>query len=300
MEQIDYRGWENCYRLANERIEAIITADVGPRVIHFGFVGGENEFWEDQALSGKTGGTEWVNYGGHRLWHAPEVLPRTYAPDNDPVKVSEVDGWLRFQQPVEQSTGIQKTLELRLAAKAAQVEVIHRLRNTNPWTVELAPWALSVMAPGGTAILPLPPRGSHKGNLTPTSTLALWAYTDLRDPRWTWGTRYLLLRQEPEASSPQKIGASVPAGWIAYARQGHLFVKKFAYHESGTYPDKGCNVEFFTNSAILELESLGPLAALNPGSEVVHRENWQLYADVPVPLNDEMVIEELLPRLNER
>ena len=29
---------------------------------------------------GKTGGSEWHIYGGHRLWHAPEVMPRTYYP----------------------------------------------------------------------------------------------------------------------------------------------------------------------------------------------------------------------------
>ncbi|MEA3308527.1 MAG: hypothetical protein U9Q70_03320 [Chloroflexota bacterium] len=297
MQQITYHGWKNCYRLANQQLELVITADVGPRVIRCGFIGDENEFWEDPILQGQTGGAEWVNYGGHRLWHAPEVMPRTYAPDNGPVTVSEVDGWLRFQQPVESSTGIQKTMEVRLDVEEAQVEVTHRLRNTNLWTVELAPWALSVMAPGGTAILPLPPRGLHEGNLTPTSTLALWAYTDLRDPRWTWGTRYLLLRQDPHASTPQKIGARVPDGWLAYARRGHLFVKTFAYAETGTYPDRGCNVEFFTSSAMLELETLGQLVRLAPGTEVLHREQWHLYDQVPLPTNDDEVVKYVLPRL---
>ena len=42
----EYRGWPNCYRLSNGLIDLIVTTDVGPRVIRFGFVGEENEFKE--------------------------------------------------------------------------------------------------------------------------------------------------------------------------------------------------------------------------------------------------------------
>ena len=62
MEKISPCGWERCYRLANDVVELVVTADVGPRIIHFGFVGGENQFWEDPDLLGRTGGD-----AGHRL-----------------------------------------------------------------------------------------------------------------------------------------------------------------------------------------------------------------------------------------
>jgi len=42
MEKISYGGWDNCYHLSNDRVELILTADVGPRIIYFGLVGGEN------------------------------------------------------------------------------------------------------------------------------------------------------------------------------------------------------------------------------------------------------------------
>ena len=28
---------------------------------------------------------EWKPWGGHRLWAAPEAMPRTYSPDNSPI-----------------------------------------------------------------------------------------------------------------------------------------------------------------------------------------------------------------------
>lgn len=286
---MSYQGWENCYRLTDGCVELVVTADVGPRVIRFGFVDGENEFWENERWLGKRGGDEWVNYGGHRLWHAPESQPRTYTPDNDPVNVEEHGDFTRFVQPVEPLTGIQKALDIYPGGEDGGVRVVHRLRNTNLWEVAMAPWALSVMAGGGTAILPLPPRGPHPENLRPKSSLILWAYTDLHDPRWTLGTRYILLRQDATVSSVQKIGAPVPDGWVAYAREGHLFVKVFAYVPGAIYPDLGASVELFTNSEMVEVETLSPMVRLAPDAEVEYEERWYLFDGVATPSNDEDV-----------
>jgi hypothetical protein len=288
--------WPNCYRLANSQIELIVTADVGPRIIHFGFVGGENEFGVFPEQLGLTGDGEWHSYGGHRFWHAPEAIPRTYYPDNVPVQVIEQPEGLRVVQPIEPSTAIQKEIDLWMAPDEAHVRVTHRLRNRSPWALEMAPWALTVMAPGGVAIVPLPPRGPHSPQyMLPTSTLTFWPYTDPADPRFIWGSKYVMLRQDPALPVARKLGASVPDGWTAYARGGHLFVKRFRYDSRAVYPDFGCCVEIFTNAEILELETLGPLARLAPGESAEHVEDWYLYAGVPVPANDADVETQALP-----
>ena len=297
VERIEYGGWPNCCRVANGVVEVVITTDVGPRVIRFGFVGEENEFHQYGATLGKTGGSEWHNYGGHRLWHAPEVFPRTYFPDNDPVRLQRHAGWVRTLQTVEATTGIQKEMDIHLSAEGAQVRVVHRLRNTNLWPVELAPWAISVMAAGGTAIIPLPPRGTHPEALLPVNTLTLWAYTDMSDRRWMWGRRYVLAHQEPQASTPQKAGWLVPDGWCAYARGGHLFVVRFEHVPGARYPDMGANVETWIDPEMLELETIGPPARLEPGASVQYVEHWSLFRDVRVPRDEADVERYVLPRL---
>ena len=299
IETINFGGWPNCRRLSDGVVEVVVTTDVGPRLVRFGFVGGPNEFREYPDLQGLTGGDTWRMYGGHRLWHAPEDLARTCQPDNAPVLVEPLQDGLRFVQPVEAATGLQKEIDLRLRPGSAHVRVAHRLRNCGLWTVPLAPWALSVMAMGGTAIIPLPPRGTHPENLLPASHLVLWAYTDMSDPRWTWGQKYLLLRQDPGAQTPQKLGASVPDGWTAYARDGHLFVKRFAYVPGAPYPDTGCAVETFTDATMIELETLGPLVDLAPRATVEHVEDWYLFDNVPMPRNDADVEAQVLPRVAE-
>jgi Fe-S-cluster formation regulator IscX/YfhJ len=297
IEKISYQGWPNCYRLSNELVDLIVTTDVGPRIIRFGFIDEVNEFKEFDDDLGQTGGDRWRVYGGHRLWHAPEELVRTYVPDNVPITLEDHGEFVRLVQPAEPLAAIHKEIEIALLDGEAQATVSHCLRNENLWPVELAPWALSVMAPGGVAIVPQPPRGPHPENLRPANLLTLWAYTDMSDPRWYWGREYVLLRQDSSMSRPQKVGVLVKDGWAAYARDGHLFVKTFDYVPGATYPDFGCNVELFTNADMLEVESLGPLVTLEPGRAREHVERWRLFKGVAEPADDAEVGEHVLPRV---
>ncbi len=275
-EKVRYGGWANCIRLTNGQVELLVTTDVGPRVIRFGFSGGQNLFKEFADQIGKTGGTEWRSYGGHRLWHAPEAMPRTYFPDNVPVKYAWDGKTLKLTQPIETTTGIVKEMEITLSPNENHVTVLHRLINRNLWDVELSPWALTVMAPGGRAIFPQEPYRPHPEFLMPARAMVLWGYTDMKDPRWTWGTKYIQLRQDSGAKSKQKIGLMNTLGWAAYYLKGELFLKRFPFDSRLTYPDWGCNNEAFTDPEMLEVETLGPLTKLAPEQGVEHIENWFL------------------------
>jgi len=287
-ERIPCSGWPNCYRLTNGRIELIVTADVGPRVIRLGFVGGPNEFAEFPEQLGLTGGNEWRIYGGHRLWHSPETRARTYFPDNEPVGIKVGTDSLEILQPVEANCGIGKSMILTMDPTAPRVTVQHRLRNEGVWPVEMAAWCLSVMAPGGTGLAPQP-TGSDEEGLLPNRLLILWPYTDMADPRYTWGPELVRLRQDP-GRGPTKFGLSVTAGWAAYANRGHLFLKEFAYQEGLPYPDGGASVEVYANGRFLELETLSPLALVEPGEAVEHTEIWSLSDGFDLPAGDREAI----------
>ncbi|HUU11217.1 MAG TPA: hypothetical protein VM431_11865 [Phycisphaerae bacterium] len=286
MEIVRYKGWGRNVRLANDRIELIATLDVGPRIIHLAVPGGKNVMKNYTEMLGKSGEREWMIRGGHRLWIAPEHPVKSYLPDNGPVTVRKLPkGGIRLVPQPETPNGIQKEIDVFLARSKAHVRLVHRIRNIGRKAVELAPWALSVMAPGGTAVIGLPPRGSHPRDLLPNQHVVLWPYTDLGDARLAMGTRSILLRHRSR-SRPQKIGLSNPEGWAAYAVHGCLFVKRFAFDPGAAYPDTGCNTELFTNSDMLEVESLGPLVALGAGKKVEHVEDWYLFPNVP-PISDE-------------
>ena len=284
VEKIGYAGWPNCYRLTDGRVEIVATSDVGPRVVRFGFVGKENVFGGLEEDFGLTGGDEWRLYGGHRFWHSPEAKPRTYFPDNGPVEVETEDIGLRLIAPVESTTGIAKIVEVSL--EGDRVRVVHTLRNEGSWAVELAPWALSVMAKNGVAVVPHP-TSADPDRLLPNRTLMLWPYTDMTDPRVRWGSRFITLRQDPEMEPPIKFGISADDGWAAYLRGDMVFLKRFDFLPGMLYPDNGCSVECYTNDRFLELETLGPMEWLEPEEEVGYEERWYLFEGISCDTEDE-------------
>jgi hypothetical protein len=283
IDKVPYGGWANCYRVSNGEAELVLTSDIGPRIMRFGFAGGQNFFREFEDQMGTSGETSWVPRGGHRVWIAPEDPVKSYAPENGPVEVKIGDGRIEAIQPVEPLTGIEKRIAVRMAERGTGVEVVHTLRNASGETVELAAWALSMMARGGHGIHGFPPRGTHPEVLAPTNPLVMWAFTDLSDPRWTLLKKYMVLRQDPTNPVPQKLGTWNAKTWGAYLLNGELFVKRYdAADGPGDYPDYGCCYETFTNADILELETLGPVTRLAPGESVTHTERWSLHRGLSV------------------
>ncbi|MCE2654812.1 MAG: hypothetical protein LW650_15650, partial [Planctomycetaceae bacterium] len=120
-------------------------------------------------MMGRSGESQWMIRGGHRLWKGPEDRHATYALDNGPIEVVPGELSLLAKQPVEPETGLRKSLRLTLAPDSSQVEVLHIIENTNLLPVELAAWTPTVMAPGGVGITGWPPRGTHPEMLEPSN-----------------------------------------------------------------------------------------------------------------------------------
>jgi len=280
IEKIEYKGWPNCYRVSNGKIEIIVTGDVGPRVIRFGFLGGQNVFKEYPEQMGGTKEEKFQLRGGDRVWKAPEDPVATWAPDNVPVEIHITENGLIARAPVEPLTSLQKEIEVSVATSETTVTVIHRITNRSLFSLEFAPWALTMMAQGGTAVSGFPPRGHHPANLEATNPLTMWAYTNFADPRWKFTRKYLMLRQDPNNKEAQKLGMFNPDTWAAYVLNNEAFVKRTSPDPTKTYPDFGASFETFTNNEFLEVESLGPLGVVRQGQTVELIEHWGLFRNV--------------------
>ncbi|MFO0590402.1 MAG: hypothetical protein U0441_22860 [Polyangiaceae bacterium] len=279
MEIVTYMGIPGHVRLANGDAEVLVSTHYGPRVIRYALSGGDNVFAEiPPAEQSKPTpfGDDWHIYGGHRLWHAPEDPVRTYWPDNSPV-VADGDGlWVQVTQPLEKSTRLEKQMTITLDPSGSGVTVRHRITNRGLFDVELAVWALSVMAKGGVGVFPREPFVPFPAGLLPVQPLVEWPYTRLDDARFVHGARYLRLIQDASRSDPQKIGMYSRQGWIAHLWRGMVFVKRYD-PKPGPHADYGCNVETFTNDQFLEIETLSPLVRIAPGHHAEHVERWSLF-----------------------
>lgn len=283
VEKVAYFNQPNCYKLSNGKVEVIVTTDIGPRIIRYGFPGDDNMLAEIPDTVVKTALGDWKPYGGHRLWTAPEAMPRSYSPDNTPIDYRLIGAsTIQLSEPVEPKTGIKKDMIVTLDESGTGVTILHRITNQNDWPIDVAPWALTIMNGGGTTIIPQEPYLSHDDFLLAARPLVLWHYTDLSDPRWTIGRKYIRLKTDDANKEPQKIGVANKQGWAAYHRNSNLFIKRFPYIDGMTYPDYGANNEAYTAASFMELETVAPLRHLQPHESAEHVEHWYLFKNVDI------------------
>jgi hypothetical protein len=272
----------DCAAFENEHLNLLVTGSVGPRIISLRLKGGENLFAElPDFVTQRPDGKDFHFRGGHRLWHAPESMPRTYALDNDSVEIIQTEDSLSVTQQIEAETGIEKSMHISLTKDKAQVVIHHTLTNRGLWSVECAPWAITQFKMGGVALLP---QSCDQTDLLPNRSLALWSYTNITSPHVTWGNEYILIRAETQP--PFKVGFPNPRGWLAYWLAGTLFVKRAAYNPQAAYYDFNSSSECYCNSHFLELETLAPIGRLEPDASVTHIETWELFANVEFPADE--------------
>ena len=176
---------------------------------------------------------------------------------------------------------------MQLDPAAPRVTVRHTIVNRGLWPVEVYPWGLTQLKPGGHAILPQWPARLDRHGVQPNRALALWPYTKVNDPRLMLGDRYVRVHSDPANGESFKIGYANLRGWLAYHRDGTLFVKHAPYQFAARYADLGSSVEVYTNDRFIELEDMAPLRTLDTCDSSVLVETWRVFRDVPFDGSEE-------------
>ena len=281
-EYIDYGYFGRCLKIENESIEALVTVDIGPRVISLKCKGMENIMGEDtNAYSTKDGGDfeklfgnrKWYLYGGHRIWISPEDDPKSYYPDNDPVDVKIEGCKYTFTPPEQSEIRIREILTMEFDETKGEIKVTNTVRNTGSDIKNIAAWAVTVVDKGSLAILP---QCEKPTGLLPNRTYTIWPYSDMQDDRLYFGNKYITIQQQSDCKDAFKLGFNDDKGYLAMVNKGQLFVKRFGYEEGAQYPDNGCSCECYTNFFMMEIESLSKIHSLGKNDEINHVEFWSI------------------------
>ena len=275
----NFKGLGRAIKVQGYNTEVIVTIDIGPRIMHFSKIEGinilEDNVKESTILPDRS---LYKIYGGHRLSHSPESFPRSYIPDNSPLKKYEkLDCGIRLYQNIEEWTQVQKIMEVCILHD--RVKITNKLLNRGAWPVKMSVWPITVVPPDGLEICPITQRNT---GLLPNAYYVLWPYSRSNDPRLKWGQKYIVVKGDRNNSKPFKLGYLNEYGWVAYFHNSMLFIKKFSPSVNATYPDFGCNYETYTADWGTELETLSPLRVVNPDETVEHVEEWYLFeSDYP-------------------
>jgi hypothetical protein len=259
-----------------------VLADTGPRIVRLGLAGGPNLLAETPEIAWPTEHGPYRLYGGHRLWLAPEAAGRNTAPDGDGMAVARLADGVRLTARPDLETGCVRTIEVRLDPRRAVLRVDHEVCNGGPSPVELAPWAITQLPPGGTALLPQATAApGHR--MRPNRLVALWPYSSWDDPRLVLHDGFVAVHGDE--GPDLKVGCADHAGWAAWVHDGVALVRRWTAQPGAVYPDLGCSAEVYAAQRFTELEVLGPIVTLAPGERSAHTETWELRAEASTDLH---------------
>jgi len=302
-----YRGW-NTIELDNGLIEVQVAPDIGGRIIQI-TLGKSEYFWVNDQLAGTlpppTGvgpNGEWLNYGGDKLWPAPQGWDRDdqwHGPP-DPVldgsphagavlvgEGSPVSVQLTSQK--DKRSGVQFSRVIKMFDGSSRVGIDSTMRNIDTKPRRWGIWEVTQHNAAN-------PQGAGHNE-------KMWAYCPI-NPKSIYARGYNVmfgLVNNPEFKPDYdsgilrvhyermvgKIGMDSSAGWLAVVNGtvGNVFVERFSYYPDTEYPD-GASVEIWTHGPgrwvqsgevyemnddpiecpyFMESEVLSPFADLQPG-----------------------------------
>lgn len=130
----------------------------------------------------------------------------------------------------------------------------------------VAPWEVTRVPTGGVAVTSL---RNAQDSLTRNSAYPLLKVEVKKDIVW--------YPFDSSAISPEKLFMN-GKGWIAYARNGLLFVKKFPVIGPEFFAPEEKNIEIYVNKekTYVELENQGAYENVRPGSNLNYQVKWYL------------------------
>lgn len=264
------------HTLVSAGLELDVLTAGGPRITGLRFQGSENLLASVPEIAVPTPYGDFHYLGGHRLWTAPEAMPRSYIPDDSGLTCSDLPDGILLQGRQEADTGIQKSIAIHLHPDRPMVTLTHSLVNHGQWDIDLAPWAITMFRLGGVAVMPVRSESVDIDGLLPDRGIVLWPYAKIHDARLHLEDDFILVAAKNNFPL-FKVGTFNPRGWLAYWLDGVLFQKRFIVEPDAVYPDKGCNAEIYCDEYFIELESLGHLTRLGAGQSLFYQEEWELF-----------------------
>ncbi len=317
LERTEYKGWK-VYLLTNGIIKLYIAPEIGGRAIQLQ-LGGESYFFVNPELAGKVLPESqnnlksgWANYGGDKVWPAPEGWMNDAEWPSIPyyildgsrfqskiVKQTPQEVAVRVTSPPDPRTGVQFVRTFHVYAGTTRVQVDQVMRNISRRRIRWGIWHLiqndasdlhdpSKPNPDLYVYVPINPHSRfRRGFYNP--------YGDVRNPSYQAIDNGKMLRIHYRYQVG-KVAADSSAGWYAVenGQKNISLLETFKYFPNKPYPDdasveswndgpgtisRGSFFQTLTNNPaetpyFLETEVISPYATLDPGQQYEFTVHW--------------------------
>lgn len=266
----NYKHFGRCLFLENSTVRIICSLDFGPRILYYGFHDGENVFYEQpENVAYLTTDDGWRVYGGTRLWFAPES-EKTYYPDNNPVEFAVHPSGVTLIQNPDPRLNLCKRIDISIGS-GSDVTVEYCIGNQGDKEVRGSVWAVTSVILSGELLIPW---NETTALPNPNRFVSIWNETSLSDPRLDFRKNCLAVKGTA-SDKYLKLGLNCSSGRVEYSLADRCFAKCFPVF-TGESADGKINFEVFSCALMMEIESIGPLSVIEPGSEIKHIETWTL------------------------
>ena len=140
-----YKGWKKSIEISNSEIRIILVPEIG-RIMYYGFVGGENIFYENQEFEGrafssgeyykKDSKIQAPNVGGNRVLPCSEeyfhlLTGSRHVPDPfinaSSYKATYLDNGVILESPISKLLGIQIKRTITISDQGSEVKIEQEL-----------------------------------------------------------------------------------------------------------------------------------------------------------------------------
>ncbi len=273
--RVSFHGWRDAYRISNGEFQVVVVPEVA-RIMEYGPVGGDNLLWVNEELTPErnAGATplpapkEWQNFGGDKLWPAPEKAwgwPPDWQLDRGPcqVEAGAAPGSLRLVGTASQRHGIRFEREITLAPEGSRLDIVDTAVNVSDKPLTASIWDVTQARADCVGFVPLG-RGAayHRG--------------EGQQPDAQWQQVDDMLLMKPMGGKSGKMFISGTPGWLGCRRGDIIYLKSFSISPTPP-PGPETPREFYINdTGYVELEIVGPATELKPGATTSITETWRL------------------------
>ncbi|NJK63551.1 MAG: DUF4380 domain-containing protein [Synechococcaceae cyanobacterium SM2_3_1] len=283
IEALTYQGWAGSLRLHNAEVTLTVVPEIA-RLMQFSLTDHPNIIWQDPYFLGKSAdrrqATEdyWNNFGGSKLWVAPQSRWQGWPPDfhldvapchaviESPTRI-----WLQGQP--SRAAGVSLDRRIQLVTHGINLEYI--MTNTSSDRVSWGVWMVLQVIPGGEVILPASDHAQFWMSPSPSDPQATlpedFNYEKIDDLYW-------LDHSNSEVES--KLFSLPDQGWLAYWVGEQVFFLFYRADQDAIYPEGEGSTEIYTSQRYIELEHVSPLFTLEPGASASTSEFWRM---IPAP-----------------
>lgn len=284
---INWKGIPNCIELRNSDVVVVIDPNVGGRVVEYSLQG-RNLLYESlpdsSILTEKELG--FIYPPGGRFDIGPEkTIPKRPMLFKGKWTIGKVDP-LRATiiSQNDTATGVQLTRIFTLEENGTHLQCTQIVKNISNTTKKYYFWARTFAKGNGISVTPLSSESRYPMKFLIYGPDNVMNFMPNLDSTIIVADSLLIINGP---TTYPKFAIDCNNGWLAYySINDLLFVKKFPVYQNRAYGDMAANSVsvWYFKTAVCEIEPMGPLETILPGSEAMFTEEWWLY-DVKFPQN---------------